>query len=182
VRSHLEHKLPAYMVPASLVLLDRLPLTRNGKTDRRALPAPAWEQAAGEDFLAPRTQTEREIAEIWATVLGVERVGAEDNFFNLGGHSLLAARVVTQVRRRFEINLSVRALFEQPVLAEFAGHVDSVRPMLEEAAAPAAASAGAAGAPDAAGSCPRPLPTAAGLATSPRGIDRPRVWDCANAA
>ena len=149
VRSHLEHKLPAYMVPASLVLLERLPLTRNGKTDHRALPAPDWEQAAGEDFLAPRTQTEREIAEIWATVLGVERVGAEDNFFNLGGHSLLAARVVTQVRKRFETNLSVRALFEQPVLAEFAGHVDSVRPMLEEAAAPGAASAGAAGAPDA---------------------------------
>jgi amino acid adenylation domain-containing protein len=135
ISAHLEHKLPGYMVPASLILLDRLPLTRNGKTDRKALPAPDWEQAAGELFLAPRTETEQAIAEIWATVLGVERVGAEDNFFNLGGHSLLAARVVTQVRKRFEISLSVRALFESPALAAFAAHVDGVRGV-ETAAAP----------------------------------------------
>jgi amino acid adenylation domain-containing protein len=135
ITAHLQHKLPGYMVPASLTLLDQLPLTRNGKTDRTALPAPNWEQTAAEDFLAPRTETEQAIAEIWATVLGVDPVGARDNFFNLGGHSLLAARVVTQVRKRFAISLSVRALFEQPVLAAFAAHVDGVRGV--EVAAPA---------------------------------------------
>jgi amino acid adenylation domain-containing protein len=122
----LEHTLPAYMVPASITMLDRLPLTRNGKTDRAALPAPNWELRAESGFRAPRTLTEERIAEIWSSVLGIDQVGSEDNFFNLGGHSLLGARVATQVRESFEIDLSVRALFEQPTLSEFAAHIDGV--------------------------------------------------------
>ena len=105
------------MVPASLTLLEALPLTSNGKLDRKALPPPSGRSRPAATFVAPRTPTRDGIAEIWRDVLGVERVGADDNFFHLGGHSLLAARVVTQVRERFAIELSVRALFEHPTLA-----------------------------------------------------------------
>jgi amino acid adenylation domain-containing protein len=122
--ARLEQKLPTYMVPASLTFLERIPLTRNGKTDRAALPPPTWEAQPAGRFVAPQTPTELLIAEIWKEVLGVERVGADDSFFNLGGHSLLAARVVTRVRDRCAVELSVRALFEEPTLGGFAAHVD----------------------------------------------------------
>ena len=127
VRGYLEQRLPEYMVPASIMLMDGLPLTRNGKTDRKALPKPVWETRAAEEFSAPATSTERRIAEIWTAVLGLERVGREDDFFTLGGHSLLAARVATQVRERCRADVSVRALFELPTLAAFAARVDSLR-------------------------------------------------------
>jgi amino acid adenylation domain-containing protein len=125
--AHVEKRLPGYMVPAAVTVLERIPLTRNGKIDRRALPAPIWELQAAAAFLEPETPTEAAVAEVWQGVLGIERVGAEDNFFNLGGHSLLAARVVTQVRRRCEVEISVRALFEHPTLREFAATVDAAR-------------------------------------------------------
>lgn len=122
---HIGRRLPSYMVPAALVFLDRIPLTRNGKADRRALPAPSWEQEATAEVSAPVTPTERLVAEVWSEVLGVEQVGAEDNFFNLGGHSLLAARVTTEMRKRCRVEISVRALFEQPTLREFAAALDT---------------------------------------------------------
>jgi amino acid adenylation domain-containing protein len=125
--AHMEQRLPSYMVPAAVTVLERIPLTRNGKIDRRALPAPSWEQEAAAGFLEPETPTEAAVAEVWQGVLGIERVGGEDNFFNLGGHSLLAARVVTQVRKRCEVDISVRALFEHPTLREFAATVDAAR-------------------------------------------------------
>jgi amino acid adenylation domain-containing protein len=124
---HMEQRLPSYMVPAALTLLERIPLTRNGKTDRRALPTPTWEHQDVGGFAPPETPTEATVAEVWQGVLAVERVGVEDNFFNLGGHSLLAARVVTQVRRRCQVEISVRALFEHPTLREFASAVDAGR-------------------------------------------------------
>jgi amino acid adenylation domain-containing protein len=123
LRDWLEEHLPTYMVPASLTLLTELPLTPNGKLDRRALPAPVWEEQGAAMFAAPRTPTEIAIAEIWREILGVDQVGIEDDFFHLGGHSLLAARVVTKVRERFEMELSVRALFEHPTLAAFTAQV-----------------------------------------------------------
>ncbi|MDQ6819888.1 MAG: amino acid adenylation domain-containing protein [Actinomycetota bacterium] len=128
VSEHLRTKLPGYMVPAAFALLDAVPLTRNGKTDRGALPSPVWEEHAPDAALVALSATEEQIAEIWRTVLGVEEVGAQDNFFNLGGHSLLAARVATQVRERFSIELSVRALFEHPTLSALAGQVEASRP------------------------------------------------------
>ena len=145
--AHLAQRLPSYMVPAAVTVLDSIPLTRNGKIDRRALPAPSWEKEEASDFLQPRTPTETMVAELWQEILSIERVGAEDNFFNLGGHSLLAARVVTQVRKRMEIAISVRALFEQPTLREFAGALDEAQPKdsappttaIEQADAPPAA-------------------------------------------
>jgi hypothetical protein len=123
LRTSLEEQLPSFMVPSALTLVDRLPLTPNGKLDRRALPAPTLE--VQEVFVPPQTPTQEHVAEVWCRVLAVERVGADDNFFHLGGHSLLAARVVTQVRERFAIDLSVRALFEHPTLAAFAEAVDA---------------------------------------------------------
>ncbi|HLX19070.1 MAG TPA: amino acid adenylation domain-containing protein [Gaiellaceae bacterium] len=123
LRDHLERRLPAFMIPASLTLLDALPLTTNGKLDRKALPAPAWEEQTGADFVAPRTAIEIHVADVWREILGVERVGVGDNFFHIGGHSLLAARVVTRVREHFSIDLSVRALFERPTLSAFAEQV-----------------------------------------------------------
>ncbi len=126
LQAHLEERLPEYMVPASIVFLDSLPLTRNGKTDRKALPDPVWETGPEETFVAPRTATERLIAEIWGSVLGLERVGRDDDFFARGGHSLLAARATTQVRERCRAGVSVRALFEHSTLAAFAAHLDGL--------------------------------------------------------
>ena len=127
IARELADRLPAYMAPAGLVLIDRLPLTRNGKIDRRALPEPSWEQRHGDQARAPQTTTELVVAEIWCSVLGVQRVGADDDFFNLGGHSLLAARVATQVRERCQADISVRALFSAPTLSGFSREVDAAR-------------------------------------------------------
>ncbi|WP_213781852.1 MupA/Atu3671 family FMN-dependent luciferase-like monooxygenase, partial [Caballeronia sp. dw_276] len=94
LRGHLRERLPEYMVPSHFVVLDAMPLTPNGKLDRRALPVPELEQAGTGVYVEPRTATERTIAAIWSQVLGRERVGALDDFFDLGGHSLLATQVI----------------------------------------------------------------------------------------
>ncbi|HEX6749718.1 MAG TPA: condensation domain-containing protein, partial [Longimicrobium sp.] len=127
LRSYLESRLPAYMVPAAFVWLERLPLTGSGKIDRNALPAPEWGHAAAEELTPPRTPTEEVLAATYAEMLGVERVGRESNFFELGGHSLLATRVVSRLRDVFRIELPVRALFERPTLAGLAERIDAAR-------------------------------------------------------
>ncbi|HEX6745681.1 MAG TPA: amino acid adenylation domain-containing protein [Longimicrobium sp.] len=127
LRAYLEARLPAYMVPAAFVLLDRLPLTGSGKIDRNALPAPEWGHAAADEVTPPRTPTEEVLAGIYAEMLGVERVGRESNFFELGGHSLLATRVVSRLRDVFRIELPVRALFERPTVAGLAERIDAAR-------------------------------------------------------
>ena len=128
IQSRVAEKLPGYMVPASLMLIEALPLTSNGKLDVRSLPSPVWEDngdRAGEDD-APTTETETRLAAIWCEVLGVAEVGRNASFFNLGGHSLLAARVIAQVREGFQIKPSVRSIFEHPTLSAFASHVDDL--------------------------------------------------------
>ncbi|MFL5997086.1 MAG: amino acid adenylation domain-containing protein, partial [Streptomyces sp.] len=114
-------KLPAFMVPAAFMVLDRLPLTPNGKLDRAALPVPEF---AGQEYRAPRTETEETLARLYADVLGLEKVGIDDDFFALGGHSLLAARLGSRIRDRFQAPLPMRALFQAPTVAELAGHVE----------------------------------------------------------
>jgi len=113
----LKGKLPAPMVPAEFVLLPAMPLTPNGKLDRRALPAPERAQTpADERFVAPRTAAEEVIAGIWADVLGRERIGVRDGFFELGGHSLLATQLISRLRAVFRIDLPLRALFDTPTV------------------------------------------------------------------
>jgi surfactin family lipopeptide synthetase C len=118
LRAFLKDKLPDYMIPSTFVVLAALPLTPNGKVDRRALLASDLTHTARADvFVAPRTPLEEALAGIWAGVLGLERVGVYDNFFDLGGHSLKAAQLVTRVRETFQVNLPVRSLFEATTVA-----------------------------------------------------------------
>ncbi|QUQ65089.1 non-ribosomal peptide synthetase [Kutzneria sp. CA-103260] len=118
LRAHLAKSLPEYMVPAGFVWLDRFPLNPNGKLDRAALPAPDWE-AHGTDYVAPRTDTERVLAEIWAEVLGVARIGVLDNFFELGGDSILSIRVVARAAQA-GLAVSSRDIFLNQTIAALA--------------------------------------------------------------
>jgi amino acid adenylation domain-containing protein len=124
LRDWLGSRLPDYLVPSAVVLLDALPLTPNGKVDRGALPEPAGGDGTAESA-APRTPMEEVAAGIWAEVLGLDHVGRADDFFAIGGHSLVAARVVTRVRERVGVDLPLRALFEAPQLESFAARVQA---------------------------------------------------------
>ncbi|HEU4556305.1 MAG TPA: non-ribosomal peptide synthase/polyketide synthase [Longimicrobium sp.] len=120
-------RLPEYMVPSAFVVMEAFPVTPNGKVDRAALPAPDTLGSREGAYVAPRTPAEERMAGIWAEVLGVERVGGEDNFFDLGGHSLLATQLISRVREAFRTELPLRAVFEAPSLAELAGRVEALR-------------------------------------------------------
>ncbi|WP_164003036.1 non-ribosomal peptide synthetase, partial [Pyxidicoccus caerfyrddinensis] len=124
LRDFLKTKLPEYMLPSAFVPLEALPLTFNGKLDRKALPAPDGVFTAGIEYLAPRNETEQRLAALWSEVLRVERVGVHDNFFNLGGHSLLATQIVSRIRAVFGVELSLHTLFEAPTLEALAKAVD----------------------------------------------------------
>ena len=128
LRGFLKDTLPDYMVPSTFVFLDTLPMTPNGKLDRRALPAPDHTRPELEDaFVAPRNPIEEGLAEIWAQVLGLERIGVEDDFFELGGHSLLATQVVSRIRNAFRLELPLRALFEEPTVAALAVEIEKLQ-------------------------------------------------------
>jgi amino acid adenylation domain-containing protein len=135
LRAGLRERLPEYMVPGAFVVLERLPLTANGKVDRAALPD-ADESGGARGHVPPRTPLEERLAAIWAEVLGVERVGADDGFFDLGGHSLMATRVVARVREELRVELPLRALFEAPTVARLAPRVEALRGTGEGAQAP----------------------------------------------
>jgi alpha-ketoglutarate-dependent taurine dioxygenase len=121
----LHDQLPDYMVPATFVMLDEFPLTPNGKVDRKALPAPAYNQSNAQRD--PGTPTEEILAGIWADVLSVKHVGVHDNFFELGGHSLLATQVVSRIRSSFQIELPLRSLFEAPTVTAMSAVIEQVR-------------------------------------------------------
>jgi amino acid adenylation domain-containing protein len=125
LRAWLGARLPEYMVPSLFVRLETLPHTPNGKIDRRALPAP--ERSAGDGYVAPAGPAEELLAEIWAEVLGLERVGVQDSFFALGGHSLLATQVASRVRSILGVELPLRRLFETPTIRELARALEAAR-------------------------------------------------------
>ncbi|MFY2562983.1 non-ribosomal peptide synthase/polyketide synthase, partial [Corallococcus terminator] len=124
LRAELLLSLPEYMVPSAFVALDALPINTHGKLDRKALPAP--DSGPTDSFVAPRTPSEMRLAAIWAEVLHLDFVSVTDDFFALGGHSLLATQVVSRVRKSFDVELPLRALFEAPTVATLAARVDAV--------------------------------------------------------
>lgn len=125
LREHLGALLPAYMLPSSIVVLDQLPLTENGKIDRRALPTPQSDDLAVREYIEPVGPIETKLARLWAEVLGVERVGSRDRFFELGGHSLLAVSLLERMRQE-GLRADVRGLFKAPDLAALARLTEEV--------------------------------------------------------
>src|SRR6185312_3897859 len=126
LRSYLKERLPDYMVPSSIVVLEKLPLTPNGKVDRRALPVPEQlGRGQAKQFVAARTPVQEIVAGIWREILRVEEIGIDDSFFELGGHSLLGTQVISRVRDAFQIELPLRRLFEGPTIKELAASVEA---------------------------------------------------------
>ncbi|MFZ5603862.1 MAG: amino acid adenylation domain-containing protein [Pseudomonadota bacterium] len=124
-RVKLRNALPDYMVPAHILVLERWPLTPNGKVDRNALPSPT--DTGRGPYVAPRNETEEKLAAIWSEVLGVDRIGVHDSFFDLGGHSLLAARAVSKFRHTFNVDIPLRALFELHTIADIAQYLETLQ-------------------------------------------------------
>src|SRR6185369_1198627 len=132
-QAYLKEKLPNYMLPGALVLLDEFPLTSNGKIDRRKLPEPdRSDLIARSEFDSPQTPTDELLIRLWGEMLGLKQVGRLDNFFELGGHSLLATRLVARIRDTFKVDLSLRRLFETPTLTAVADFIDRIRTANEQ--------------------------------------------------
>jgi amino acid adenylation domain-containing protein/FkbH-like protein len=125
--NHLRQSLPDYMVPSAFVLLQEFPLTPNGKIDRKALPAPERQHESLDQYVAPRDAVEARLAAIWAEVLHVHPVSATADFFALGGHSLLAAQVISRLRRDFDMQLPLKAIFECPTLEVLAARIQAAK-------------------------------------------------------
>ncbi len=126
LRAHLKAVLPDYMIPSSFVVLERLPLTINGKVDHRALPAPDLEASLNQEYEEPRGQVESLLAGIWQQVLRLPRVGRKDNFFQLGGHSILAMQVTVRLRSELSIEVPISLVFERQTLEDLAAAVDEL--------------------------------------------------------
>ena len=127
LRKHLQERLPRYMIPSAFVLMEKFPLTANGKIDRQAFPDFSRGKLSPVRMpVKPQTDTQRELAAIWAELLNLESVGVDEDFFDLGGHSLLAIRAVSRIRDRFEVNLSLRNLLESPTVEGLARVIDGL--------------------------------------------------------
>jgi amino acid adenylation domain-containing protein len=127
LRKFLKQKVPDVMVPSAFVFLDALPLSPNGKVDRKALPAPDFTAGLAMTFVAPHTPTEKALAAIWGDVLGREQVGIHDNFFELGGHSLKATQMIVRAFKIFQVEVPLQDLFDSPTIAELAEKIDAAR-------------------------------------------------------
>jgi amino acid adenylation domain-containing protein len=133
LRGYLQRELPEHMLPSAVVLLDAIPLTPGFKLDRAALPEPDWGRLElVESYVAPRSPTEQALADLWAALLRVERVGVHDNFFELGGHSLLATLMMARVQAAAGVELPLRALFEDPTVQGMAQRIETIHRMVEE--------------------------------------------------
>jgi acyl carrier protein len=123
----MREELPDYMVPGRIVSLERLPLTSNGKLDRKRLPDPGKYIERRDEFIEPRTDAERTLAKIWGELLRRERIGIDDDFFELGGHSLLAAQLTSRIRDAFGRDISLRQIFLTPTIEAIARELESIR-------------------------------------------------------
>ncbi|BCL39537.1 non-ribosomal peptide synthetase/type I polyketide synthase [Nostoc sp. MS1] len=132
LRQFLKAKLPEYMIPNAFVILESLPLTANGKVDRRALPLPDLELSRSVSYVAPSNSTEAAIADIFAQVLQVEKVGINDNFFEMGGNSLKATQVISRLRETFSLEFPQRRLLKQPTVAQLAVSVEEIRSTMQK--------------------------------------------------
>ncbi len=141
LRTALKRVLPAYMLPAGYVFHEALPLMTNGKIDRQALAALGISRESASEYVAPRTETEKQLAAIWAEVLHVERVSRHDNFFDLGGHSLQAVQLISKITAALRTSLSIKTLFLHPTVAELADALQTAAPTLPAGETPAPVSA-----------------------------------------
>jgi acyl carrier protein len=126
IKQRLRAELPEYMVPLHWLWLERMPLNANGKLDRKALPVLEIGQLQSQDYQAPRNTLEQTLADIWAEVLKVEKVGIRDNFFELGGHSLLATQIASRVQKTLQRDVPLRAMFECSTVEELAEHIEGL--------------------------------------------------------
>ena len=126
LRQFLSEKLPSYMVPFAFVVLDHMPLTPNGKIDRKDLMTRNIETVVTREFVAPQTQAEKVIASIWADILGIEQISINDDFFDLGGHSLLVMRLISQLRNAFSLEISLRTIFDAPSIELLARTIEDL--------------------------------------------------------
>ena len=120
LRAHIGSDLPAYMIPSHFVKLDKIPLTANGKIDRKALPKPDGGLDSGTAYVAPRTELEAELAQIWQEVLGCGQVGVLDDFFALGGHSLKAMSLISAMHKTCQVEVPLKVLFDTPIVEAIA--------------------------------------------------------------
>jgi acyl carrier protein len=125
LRDYIKTALPDYMVPGAFVLLDRFPLTPNGKIDRKSLPDPDI-SLREQEIILPRTPLESKLVQIWSDVLGVENISITDNFFDRGGHSLLATRLFVRIRNAFGVDLPLRVLFDSPTVDDLARQIENI--------------------------------------------------------
>ncbi|SFJ90098.1 phosphopantetheine-binding protein, partial [Myroides guanonis] len=124
LQNQLKLSLPEYMVPMIWIQLESFPLTTNGKLNKRLLPDPDNSDLSSREYVAPRNETEVELAEIWQELLGIDKVGIYDNFFELGGHSLLATRLVSMIRKELHIEISIREIFEHTTIVELSSLIE----------------------------------------------------------
>ena len=134
LREEIRHQLPEYMVPSVFVVVDEFPLNANGKLDRHALPIPGDERInLGVEYIAPRSEYEQQLAQIWAEILKLEKVGIHDNFFDIGGHSLMATQVISRIREQLNVDMPLSRMFSFPTVADFTPQLEDLIQQTKEA-------------------------------------------------
>lgn len=126
IKKYLFDTLPQYMIPLYYIILDKLPLTVNGKIDKKLLPDPTENQMVSSEYEAPRNKAEEKLVKIWSEILGIDKIGINDNFFNLGGHSLKATSLVSKIHKEFDVQISLEKVFKLPTIKEMAAYIGSV--------------------------------------------------------
>ncbi|HEX2927281.1 MAG TPA: phosphopantetheine-binding protein, partial [Ruminiclostridium sp.] len=125
LKEYMKDKLPEYMIPSVITVLESMPLLPSGKIDRRSLPRPGTDQLVGEhDYIEPETEIEIEIVQIWEELLGVKRISVVESFFNVGGHSLLATQLISRIRMKFAVEISLKKFFASPTVRSLAEEVE----------------------------------------------------------